>query len=78
MPLLRFLCLVSISKNDKKEERRAKTAFFFVAHLKKLGFDKKHKKYVLHSCNPDMESYPDIIVDELQIQGVVKGSYHRH
>lgn len=47
-------------------------------NLKKLGFDKKHKKYVLHSCNPDMESYPDIIVDELQIQGVVKGSYHRH
>ncbi len=22
--------------------------------------------------------YPDIIVDELQIQGIVKGSYHKH
>ena len=47
-------------------------------NLKKLGFDLKRKKYILHSCNPDMESYPDILVDELQIQGVVKGSYHRH
>ena len=47
-------------------------------NLKKLGFDKKRKKYILHSCNPDTESYPDIVVDELQIQGVVKGSYHRH
>ena len=47
-------------------------------NLKKLGLDRKRKKYILHSCNPDMESYPDIIVDELQIQGVVKGSYHKH
>ena len=47
-------------------------------NLKKLGLDKKHKKYILHSCNPDTEAYPDIIVDELQIQGVVKGTYHRY
>ena len=37
-------------------------------NLKELGFDAKNKKYILHSCNPDMEAYPDIIVDELQIQ----------
>ncbi len=47
-------------------------------NLKKLGFDPKNKNYILHSCNPDAEKYPDIIVDELQIQGVVKGSYHKH
>lgn len=47
-------------------------------NLKKLGFDSKKKKYILHSCNPDTKAYPDIVVDELQIQGVVKGSYHRH
>ena len=47
-------------------------------NLKKLGFDPKKKKYILHSCNPDTKAYPDIIVDELQIQGVVKGSYHKH
>lgn len=41
-------------------------------NLKKLGFDQKKKKYILHSCNPDTEMYP---VDELQIQGIVKGSY---
>ena len=44
-------------------------------NLKKLGFDQKNKKYILHSCNPDTEMYPDIIVDELQMQGIVKGSY---
>ena len=47
-------------------------------NLKKLGFDQKNKKYILHSCNPNTEMYPDIIVGELQIQGVVKGSYHKH
>ena len=47
-------------------------------NLKKLCLDRKHKIYILRSCNPDTESYPDIIVDELQIQGVVKGSYHKH
>lgn len=47
-------------------------------NLKKLGFDPKKQKYILHSCNPDTRAYPDIVVDELQIQGVVKGSYHKH
>ena len=47
-------------------------------NLKKLGFDPKNKKYILHSCNPDTETYPDIIVDELRIQGVVKSSYHKY
>ena len=47
-------------------------------NLKELGFDQKNKKYILHSCNPDTKAYPDIIVDDLQIQGVVKGSYHKH
>ncbi len=47
-------------------------------NLKKLGLDKKNKKYILHSCNPDTEAYPDIVVDELLIQGVVKGAYHRY
>ena len=47
-------------------------------NLKKLGFDPKKKKYILYSCNPDTKAYPDIVVDELQIQGVVKGSYHKH
>ena len=27
--------------------------------------------------NPDKESFPDIIVDELQIQGIAIGVYHR-
>ena len=47
-------------------------------NLKMLGFDPRNKKYILHSCNPDTEKYPDIIVDELQIQSVVKGSHHKH
>ena len=47
-------------------------------NLKKLGLDPKRKKYILHSCNPDIEAYPDIVVDELLIQGVVKGAYHRY
>ena len=47
-------------------------------NLKKLGLDKKHKKYILHSSNPDTAAYPDIVVDELLIQGVVKGAYHRY
>ena len=47
-------------------------------NLKKLGFDPNNKKYILHSCNPDTKTYSDIIVDELQIQGVVKGSYHKY
>ncbi len=47
-------------------------------NLKKLGFDSKKEKYILHSCNPDTKAYPDIIVDELQIQGIVTGAYHKY
>ena len=45
-------------------------------NLKKLGLDRENGRYILRSCNPDKEAYPDIVVDELQIQGVVKGCYH--
>ena len=46
-------------------------------NLKKLHFDAKNHKYVLQSCNPDKETYADIIVDDLQVQGVVIGAYHK-
>ena len=45
-------------------------------NLKKLGLDRENRRYILRSCNPDKEAYPDIVVDELQIQGIVKGCYH--
>ena len=43
-------------------------------NLKKLV--KEKQKILLHSCNSDKESYPDIPVDDLQIQGVAVGFYH--
>lgn len=46
-------------------------------NLKKLALDDVNQQYVLQSCNPDKESFPDIIVDELQVQGVVVGVYHK-
>ena len=45
--------------------------------MKKLALDDANQKYVLQSCNPDKESFPDIIVDELLVQGIVVGVYHR-
>ena len=30
------------------------------------------------ACNPDTKAYPDIVADVLQIQGIVKGPYHKH
>ena len=45
-------------------------------NLKKLALDEKDRKYILQSCNPDKEAFPDIIVDELQIQGIAIGVYH--
>ena len=45
-------------------------------NLKKLALDEENRKYILQSCNPDKESFPDIIVDELQIQGIAIGVYH--
>ena len=47
-------------------------------NLKKLHIDQENKKYVLQSCNPDKETYSDIIVNELQVQGVVVGAYHKY
>lgn len=46
-------------------------------NLKKLALDDVNQKFILQSCNPDKESFPDIIVDELQVQGIVVGVYHR-
>lgn len=46
-------------------------------NLKILGRDAGTGRFILRSCNPDKEAFPDIITDELQIQGVVKGVYHR-
>lgn len=43
-------------------------------NLKKLV--KEKQKVLLRSCNSDKESYPDIPVDNLQIQGVAVGFYH--
>ena len=45
-------------------------------NLKKLLPDEKERRFILRSCNPDREAYPDIIVDELEIQGVAIGVYH--
>lgn len=45
-------------------------------NLKKLALDEENRKYILQSCNPDKEAFPDIIVDELQIQGIAIGVYH--
>lgn len=43
-------------------------------NLKKLVSD--GTGYILRSCNPDKESYPDIPVSDLDIQGVAVGVYH--
>lgn len=45
-------------------------------NLKKLALDEKNHKYILRSCNPDKDAYPDIVVDELEIQGIAIGVYH--
>ena len=45
-------------------------------NLKKLAIDEENKRFILQSCNPDKEAYPDIIVEELEIQGVAIGVYH--
>ena len=46
-------------------------------NLKKLAADPEHRRFLLKSCNPDKESYPDIPVRELEIQGVAIGVFHR-
>ena len=46
-------------------------------NLKRLRLDGENKRCVLESCNPDKAAYPDIVTDELQVQGLVIGVYHR-
>ena len=43
-------------------------------NLKKLAWE--GEKYILRSCNPDSEQYPDIHVTDLEIQGIAVGVYH--
>ena len=46
-------------------------------NLKKLLLDEEQHRYVLQSCNPDKDAYPDIVTDRLEIQGVAVGVFHR-
>ena len=46
-------------------------------NLKQLAYDDDERRYVLRSCNEDKEAYPDIPFEELTIQGVAVGVYHR-
>lgn len=46
-------------------------------NLKKLALREDGKGFLLRSCNPDKEAYPDIPVEELQVQGVVIGVFRR-
>lgn len=43
-------------------------------NLKKLA--REGDEYVLRSCNPDSERYPDIHVTNLEVQGIAVGVYH--
>ena len=45
-------------------------------NLKQLLLDEAGERYILHSCNPDRDAYPDILTKQLEIQGVVVGVYH--
>ncbi len=40
-------------------------------------FEMERGRCILRSCNSDKENYPDIIVDRLEIQGVVVGTFHK-
>lgn len=46
-------------------------------NLKKLALDEERQRYILRSCNPDREAYPDIETEQLEIQGVAVGVFHR-
>ena len=65
-----------------RRQQTARTGDLIIAlsdgknNLKKLALDEENRKYILQSCNPDKEAFPDIIVDELQIQGIAIGVYH--
>lgn len=44
-------------------------------NLKKLIIE--NGKIILHSCNSDKEKYPDILTEDLKIQGIAVGYYHK-
>ena len=46
-------------------------------NLKKLVLDQENRRFILRSCSADREAYPDIVTEELAVQGVVIGAYHR-
>ena len=46
-------------------------------NLKQLALDPERQLYILRSCNPDREAYPDIETAQLEIQGVAVGVFHR-
>ncbi len=46
-------------------------------NLKKLQTDEERRRFILQSCNPDKEAYPDIVTENLEIQGVAIGVFHR-
>lgn len=48
-----------------------------VSNLKVLIKDYKNKKVILRSCNQDKDNYPDIILDEVKIQGIAISVTHK-
>lgn len=48
-----------------------------LSNLKVLGYDKEKGQYYLRSCNKDKQTYADIYVTDLQVQGVAVGVYHK-
>ena len=48
-----------------------------LSNLKVLGYDGEKEQYFLRSRNPDREKYADIYVNELQVQGIAVGVYHK-
>jgi len=46
-------------------------------NLKKLMFDEKTHRYILRSCNDNKKKYPDIIPENLQVQGVAVCVVHK-
>ncbi len=45
-------------------------------NLKQLALDEEGERYILRSCNPDRDAYPDIVTEQLEIQGIAIGVYH--
>ena len=46
-----------------------------LSNLKKLAVS--GDSFVLRSCSPDMDAYPDIVPESLSIQGIAVGVYHK-